>query len=147
MFGGAKEFCPDVPKLARKILDLQKNKKLFMSIRVPLLSNQSMLVAIFAPIFKEFWKVLRDFARIFTKSKLLEVRFHPCTPASYIMCHQTLCNDIVLQRPFLTATLLRRIFEKPHAQGLSELAPRLAQIYLDTGRTNDCLKITLWKKN
>jgi len=33
MFGDAKEFCPDCPKLARKIHDLQK--KLFMSIQAP----------------------------------------------------------------------------------------------------------------
>jgi len=30
-----------------------------------------------------FVQILEDFARIFTKSKLLGVRFYPCTPASY----------------------------------------------------------------
>jgi len=35
-----------------------------MSIRVPLFSNQRMLGAIFAQIFRVFQNVLRDFARI-----------------------------------------------------------------------------------
>jgi len=52
VFGGVKEFCPDSPKLARKKLDL--HKKLFMSIRAPLFSNQSMLGAIFTRIFRQF---------------------------------------------------------------------------------------------
>jgi len=50
IFGGAKEFCWDSPKLARNIVQ----KKLIMSIRAPLFSNQSMLGAIFAQIFREF---------------------------------------------------------------------------------------------
>jgi len=55
-----------------------------MSIRVPLFSNQRMLGAIFAQIFRVFQNVLRDFARIlwdfaqiFTKWKLLGLRLHP----------------------------------------------------------------------
>jgi len=36
-----------------------------MSIRAPLFSNQSMLDAIFAQIFREFQKVLRDFRGFF----------------------------------------------------------------------------------
>jgi len=110
IFGGAKEFFLDSPKLAREILqksDLQKKlllsiqalcdlQKLFVSIRALLFSNQSMLSAFFALIFVEFYKVLkdfsrilgnfswilRDFSRIFTKSNLLRVRLRPCTPAS-----------------------------------------------------------------
>jgi len=62
-----------------------------MSIRAPFFSNQSMLAAIFAQIFREFQRALRDFTRIledfarivwdfsrvFTKSKLSGVRLHP----------------------------------------------------------------------
>jgi len=53
-----------------------------------------MLGAIFAQIFWEFQKVLRDFARIlwdfaqiFTKSKRLGVRLPPLTLASYTSDH------------------------------------------------------------
>jgi len=60
-------------------------------------SNHNTLGAIFACIFGEFAQIFRDFAkvftdfarisldfaRIFTKSKLLGVRLHRCTPASY----------------------------------------------------------------
>jgi len=81
-------ILPNLPKKYFKRSDLQK--KLFMSIREPLFSNQSMLAAIFAQIFRKFSKVLRDFAwilwdfvRIFIKSKLLGCSFIPCTPASY----------------------------------------------------------------
>jgi len=75
-------------KYLKEKSDLQE--KLFMSIRAPLCSNQSMLGAIFSQIYREFYQVLRDFvrilwgfARIFTKSKLLGVRLHPLHPASY----------------------------------------------------------------
>jgi len=58
-----------------------------MSFCAPFFSNQSMLGAISAQIFREFLKVFRDFARIlwdfariFTKSKLLGVRLHPLHP-------------------------------------------------------------------
>ena len=81
-----------------------------MSIRAPFFSNQSMLGAIFAQIFREFVKVRRDFsrilwdfaqilwdfarilwdfARISTKSKLLGVRVHPLHPR---LLHQCLLN-------------------------------------------------------
>jgi len=73
----------------------KKRKKVLDVILGAIFSNQSMLATIFAHFFKEFVKVYRDFARIlqgfdrilrnfsrnFTKSKLLGVRFPPCTPA------------------------------------------------------------------
>ena len=37
----------------------------------------------FAKISTDFALISNDFARIFTKSKLLGVRLHPCTPDSY----------------------------------------------------------------
>jgi len=69
---------------------MTSDKKLFISFWAPFVSNQSMLGAIFAHIFREFsqifrdfTRILRNFARIFTKSKLLEVRLHPLhIPAS-----------------------------------------------------------------
>ena len=39
-----------------------------------------MLGTIFAQIFREFQQVIRDFSRIYTKSKLLGVRLHPLHP-------------------------------------------------------------------
>jgi len=39
--------------------------------------------AIFARIFKNVAQIFRDFARIFNKSKLFGVSFHPLHPAFY----------------------------------------------------------------
>jgi len=111
---GAKQFCPDYSKPFRKILGLQKKvgryvKNLFMSIRVPLFSNQSMLGAIFAQIFWVFQNVLRyfawiledfdqilwNFAWIFSKSKLFGVQLHPYTPPPTPV-HQMPLNFLVV---------------------------------------------------
>jgi len=45
-------ILPDLPEKYFKISDLQK--KLFILIRAPLFSNQNMLGAIFAQVFREF---------------------------------------------------------------------------------------------
>ena len=63
IFGVAKDFCPNSPKLAQKNSKRVTSKeKLSMSFWAPFFSNQSMLGAIFAHIFREFVKVFRDFA-------------------------------------------------------------------------------------
>jgi len=58
---GCEGIFPVSPKLAQKMtskkalhVDLRAIKKAFMSIRAPIFSNQSMLGAIFAQIFREF---------------------------------------------------------------------------------------------
>ena len=103
-FGGAKEFCPNSPTLARKILDLQK--KLFMSIRAPCdLQKKAVHVNSGAIVFKskhigrhfcpDFQGVLEDsqifcsdlsgVCPVFTKSKLLGCG---CTPNLLHLLHQ-----------------------------------------------------------
>ena len=94
-------ILPNLPEKYFNISDLQKKnlgqfgrhviykKMFFISIRVPLFSNQSMLGAISAQIVKEFYKFLRDFPRfywIFTISKLLEVRLHSLHPHLLHQC-------------------------------------------------------------
>jgi len=83
MFGGAKNFCPNSPKLARNKLHL----------------NQSMLGAIYAhtlrdfvKVFRDFGRILRDFSRIFTTSKLLGVCLNPLHPR---LLHQWIYRSTV----------------------------------------------------
>ena len=89
IFGGAKDFCPNVPNLPENILiqslceyfltktafQMTSKKKVFMWFWAPFFqikkswapcfSNQSTLGAIFARIFREFFKIFRDFAKVF----------------------------------------------------------------------------------
>jgi len=103
-FGGAKDFCPNSPKLARKKLQKMTSKeKFFMWFWAPFFSHQSILGATFAHIFRDFVKVFRDFAqiskdfvRIFTRSRLLGVRLHSPFP------HQC-CN----RRTFIFGLVVR----------------------------------------
>ena len=84
-YGGAKEFFPNSPTLARKILDLQK--KLFMSIRAPCdLQKKAVHVNSGAIVFKskhvgrhfcpDFQGVLED-SQIFCPDLVDFVRFSP----------------------------------------------------------------------
>ena len=83
MFGGVKDFCPNFPKLARKIFgplfmlifsqddrfcdNLQRWLFMWFSTGcVPLFSNQIKLSAIFACIFREFAQNFTDVAKVFT---------------------------------------------------------------------------------
>jgi len=101
IFGGAKDFCPNSPKLVRKLSkksDFQK--KALHVILGAILLNQTMLGAIFDHIFREFAqifrdfvkifrdfaRILKDFARIFTKSNFLRVRLHPLHPHLLYQC-------------------------------------------------------------
>jgi len=59
---GCEGILPEFSQLSRK--KSNKNHLQKMSIRAPFFSNQSMLGAIFAQIFREFVKVRRDFSRI-----------------------------------------------------------------------------------
>jgi len=113
IFGGAKDFCPNFPKLPRKnfgllFVQLFSHADLFGDHPQTRSSCNSANVERhclksnhvghnFACIFKEFAQIFCDFARIFTKSNLLGVRLHPCTPASYITheiqnLYLTACN-------------------------------------------------------
>jgi len=131
LFGGAKDFCPNFPKLARKILQRKwppKNDCISFHV-CHIFSSQSTSSTIFAQISPKFAQISpnlpeknliktwpqktslhfylecysvkskhkkrfckgihtycpnfpTDFARIFTKSKILGVRLHPLPPAS-----------------------------------------------------------------
>jgi len=93
IFGGAKDFCPNFPRFAKKNFDWTP----FFQIETrwaPFFSNQSRLGSFFAHIFRDFAqissdfakvftdfvRISTDFARIFTKSELLGVRLHPLHP-------------------------------------------------------------------
>jgi len=79
-FGGAKNFCPNSRKLARKNNPQEKvtsKKKLFMLFWAPFLLIVSRFCSDFqefVKVFSDFTQISSDFAQIFTKSKLLEVR-------------------------------------------------------------------------
>jgi len=109
IFGGAKDFCPNFPKLPKKLscnicrpfswCDLQKWSALvFLQTLGAIFRSQTTLGAIFAQIFsdfvrifRDFVQIFRDFARIFDKSKILGVRLHPLhTVPLYNIA--TLCN-------------------------------------------------------
>ena len=108
IFGGAKDFCPNFPKLTRKLLhnfcqqifshkdheylflcDLQE-KCLHLFFWKPLgvsFWSHTTLGAIFARVFWDFAQIFRDFvqifgnfAQIFDRSNLLGVRLHPLHP-------------------------------------------------------------------
>ena len=65
ILGVRRNFAQILPNLLEKYFKkVSSHKKLFVSIRAPLVSNQTMLGAIFAQIFREFYKVLRDFSLI-----------------------------------------------------------------------------------
>jgi len=76
MFGGAKDFCLNFPKLARKnfvrIFSYESRfwddlwKKAFVRFWAPFFSNQSTLGAIFPRIFRESTQIFKDFAKAFT---------------------------------------------------------------------------------
>jgi len=87
MFGGAKNFCPNFPKLAifgslsvheDGISDDFQKRSSFDFVWVTFFSNQSTLSTIFAHISMDFAQIIRDFVWISTKSKLLWVLLHPC---------------------------------------------------------------------
>jgi len=105
IFGGAKDFCPNFLKLARKIIFLcmktafrmTSKKKRLRVILGAIFSNESTLGAIsfkshtlgaifarncreFAKVFTDFARIFRDFNRVSTKSKLLGVRLHHLHP-------------------------------------------------------------------
>ena len=81
MFGGAKEFCPDSPKLAREagyfqISDLQK--KSFMSIRVPAITFKSKHIGRhFCSDFQGVLKGSQRFCPDFHQIKTFGLRLHP----------------------------------------------------------------------
>ena len=75
-FGRAKDFCPNFPKLAGKILPKMTSKK---RLNV-LLGTSSAVFQDFDKFFKHFVQMSTYFSRIFTKSKLLWVRLHPMHP-------------------------------------------------------------------
>jgi len=94
---GAGKFLGVRRNFARMLPNLPENtskqcppkKMLFMSIRAPLFSNQSVLSAICVqkvPEFRGFSRILWDFARIFTISKLLGVQLQPLHPHLLHQC-------------------------------------------------------------
>ena len=104
IFGVAKEFCPNSPNFPEKNQTKVTSKK--KSIRAPFFSNQSMLGAIFAQIFKEFVKVLRDFsqilwdfARIFIRLKLLGMRLHPLPPTPVTWAYKNNVANFTQEKP------------------------------------------------
>jgi len=99
-----KNFGPSAVHCMRTEFRMSTKKQRLHVILGAIFSNQSTLGAGFACIFKEFAqifrdfvkvctdfaqtflefaRIFRDFSRIFTKSRLLGVRLHPFTPASY----------------------------------------------------------------
>ena len=62
--GVRRNFARILSNLTEKYVIKSDLKKKLLSIRALLFSNQSMLGAIFAQIFRKFYKVLRDFAWI-----------------------------------------------------------------------------------
>jgi len=77
-------FAWILPNLQEK--NQENEKKGLHIIFGDIFSNQSKLGAIyrdFLKVFRDFAQNSTDFARFFTKLKLLGLRLHPCTPASY----------------------------------------------------------------
>jgi len=82
MFGDAKNFCPNFPKLARKniLLDFclqnlsHKDHRGFFQCDF---QKQSLPVLFLQTLGTIFTRIFWDFARIFNKSKPLLVRLHP----------------------------------------------------------------------
>ena len=105
IFRGAKEFCLGSHKLSRKALQksvLQNKKMLFISIRDAISCqfgrHYFQIKACWAPFLLRFsgsfgrlTEIFTDFARIFTKSKLLGVRLYPLHPH---LMHQ--CSNVWL---------------------------------------------------
>ena len=86
IFGDAKGFCPNLPKLAQKGLHL-----IFCKCWAPFLWSQTTLGTISAQIFRDFpWifkdcvLIFRDFPWIFDKSKLLRLHLRPLPPTPLV---------------------------------------------------------------
>jgi len=95
IFGGSKEFCPNFRKLAQKNFgplfvrifshddrfwdDLQKRS----SCDSAHVGRHFFQIKTRCEAVSRFPWIFRDFSWTFTKSKLLGVRFHSCTPTSY----------------------------------------------------------------
>jgi len=85
LFGGAKEFCPNSHKLARKSSSGKFGRHFFKSkhVRRHFCSNFQGVVKVLS----SFARILWDFASIFTESKLfLGVRLHPLHPRLLRQC-------------------------------------------------------------
>jgi len=85
-FGGAKDFRPNFPKLARKVFVWLMPKTFLPQIRWrPFWYDLQIKAFLYfsAIVKRHFALIFRDFAWIFDKSKLLGVRLQLCTPTSY----------------------------------------------------------------
>ena len=81
--GGAKDFCPNFPELARKKF---KKKRLHLQFECHFCKIKAHTASLRR--FTRFAQILRDFAGIFTKSKVLGVNLHP---ASYTKLKRVVC--------------------------------------------------------
>jgi len=92
--GGAKDFCPNFPKLAQKcclptfadrffvgVTSRKWSSLVFLqtlgAIFALIFRNFAYIFKGFVRIFRDFAQNFKDFAQIFNKSKLLGVRLHP----------------------------------------------------------------------